>query len=271
MVDTCALMWLTEHCDGGRTMIKKYVTGSQQDGRIYVRILFAPKKKSWDLFQVRLLHCGILPSSLRVLSLLLVFLAGLPLVAYWLPAFFLLFLWCCSKSEDSVINLRIQHSNCLWPLFLLSFTCTLSSSHVSMHYTLSMTVCTHLANSASPISFDILFFSWGHDPYTLACKARPSFDGCGTSLSVSLSLSLSLSFSPPPPPPTLFPQCLSSRKTVARPSFSITEHLQVVPKHLGKCCQAFNFQFMKCCPWSRKKSHILLTGLHFFVVEILGT
>ena len=33
---------------------------------------------------------------------------------------------------------------------------------------------------------------WGYDPYTLACKARPSFDRCGTSLSVSLSLSLSL-------------------------------------------------------------------------------
>ena len=31
----------------------------------------------------------------------------------------------------------------------------------------------------------------GHDPYTLACKARPSFDRCWTSLSVSLSLSLS--------------------------------------------------------------------------------
>ena len=30
-------------------------------------------------------------------------------------------------------------------------------------------------------------------PYTLACKARPSSDGCRTSLSVSLSLSLSLS------------------------------------------------------------------------------
>ena len=33
-------------------------------------------------------------------------------------------------------------------------------------------------------------FSCGHDPFTLACKARPSFDGCQTSLSVSLSLSL---------------------------------------------------------------------------------
>ena len=35
-------------------------------------------------------------------------------------------------------------------------------------------------------------FLWGHGPDTLACKARPSFDRCGTSLSVSLSLSLSL-------------------------------------------------------------------------------
>ena len=97
------------------------MTGSQQDGRIYVRILLVPKKKSWDLYQVRLLHCGILPSSLRVLSLHLVSLAGLPLLASWLPAFFLLFLWCCSESEDSVINLRIQHSNCLWSLFFVVF------------------------------------------------------------------------------------------------------------------------------------------------------
>ena len=28
-------------------------------------------------------------------------------------------------------------------------------------------------------------FSWGHDPFTLACEDRPSFDGCGTFLSVS--------------------------------------------------------------------------------------
>ena len=89
-----------EHCDGGRTRIKKYVTGSQSDGRIYVRNFFVPKKKSWDLYQVRLLRSGILPSSLRVLSLLLVSLAGLPLLA---SCFLLLFLWCCSESEDSVI------------------------------------------------------------------------------------------------------------------------------------------------------------------------
>ena len=53
-------------------MIKKYVTGSQQDGRIYVRTTFAPKNKSWDLQQERLLFCGILPFSLLVLSFLLV-------------------------------------------------------------------------------------------------------------------------------------------------------------------------------------------------------
>ena len=45
-----------EHCDGGQTRIKKYVTDS------HARILFVPKKKSWDLCQVRLLLCGILPS-----------------------------------------------------------------------------------------------------------------------------------------------------------------------------------------------------------------
>ena len=51
-------------------------------------------------------------------------------------------------------------------------------------------VCAHLAKSAS-FNSTTDSFSWGHDPFTLACKARPSFDGCGTSLSVSLSLSLS--------------------------------------------------------------------------------
>ena len=68
----------------------------------------------------------------------------------------------------------------------------------------------------------------------------------------------------------LFPQCLWSRKTVARPSFSTTENLQVVPKHLRKCCQAFNFQLMKCCLWSRQKQHIV-DEASFFVVEILST
>ena len=70
--------------------------------------------------------------------------------------------------------------------------------------------------------------------------------------------------------PALFPQCLWSRKTVARPSFSITENLQVVPKHLRKCCQTFNFQLMKCCLWYRKKQPIVDKASPF-VVEILST
>ena len=41
----------------------------------------------------------------------------------------------------------------------------------------------HLANSASPISFNRLF-SWGHDPITHACKARPLTVVGWTSLSV---------------------------------------------------------------------------------------
>ena len=53
-----------------------------------------------------------------------------------------------------------------------------------------LTVCTCTpCRRASYISKTDSFL-WGHDPDTLACKARPSFDGCGTSLSVSLSLSL---------------------------------------------------------------------------------
>ena len=43
--------------------------------------IVSQRKKSWDMYQVRLLRCGILPSSLRVLLLLLVSLAGLPLLA----------------------------------------------------------------------------------------------------------------------------------------------------------------------------------------------
>ena len=66
----------------------------------------------------------------------------------------------------------------------------LSSSQDSVHCTLSVTVCmcTPCQRASSTSKTDS--FLWGHGPDTLACKARPSFDGCGTSLSVSLSLSL---------------------------------------------------------------------------------
>ena len=73
------------------------------------------------------------------------------------------------------------------------FLCILSSSQDKMHCTLSLTVCTCTPCQRASFNSTTDSFSWGHDPYTLACKARPSLDRCGTSLSVSLSLSLSLS------------------------------------------------------------------------------
>ena len=78
----------------------------------------------------------------------------------------------------------------------------------------------------------------------------------------ALSGLLTLPSSPPPPRPALFPQCLWSRKIVARPSFSITENLQVVPKHLRTSCQAFNFNSWNVTH-GPEKSNTLLTGLLF--------
>ena len=67
----------------------------------------------------------------------------------------------------------------------------LSPSQDKMHCTLSLTVCTCTPCQRASFHRTTDSFSWGHDPYTLAFKPRPSFDRCGTSLSVSLSLSLS--------------------------------------------------------------------------------
>jgi len=115
---------------------------------------------------------------------------GLPLPASWRPDFLLFCLWCCSESEDSEINLRLQHSNSLWSMSLLSFPCTLSSSQDLLHCILSLnSLCLHTLPMSKLHQQNSFFFLWGHDPDTLACKARPSFDGCGTSLSVSLRVS----------------------------------------------------------------------------------
>ena len=73
--------------------------------------------------------------------------------------------------------------------YLMSFFCILSSSQDSMHCTLSLTVCKCRPCQRASFNGTTDSFSWGHDPYTLACKARPSFDRCWTSLGVSLSLS----------------------------------------------------------------------------------
>ena len=121
-------------------MIKKKVTGSQQDGRIYVRILFVPcRPPSW---------CFRFSWS-----------PGLPLPASWLPAFFLFCLWCCSESEDSVKNLRIQHSNCLWPLFLFSSYTYIESISglVAIHSVHKQFVPAHFANEQVTSVKQILF------------------------------------------------------------------------------------------------------------------
>ena len=99
--------------------------------------------------------------------------------------------WQVSTSSCLLRRIRITgRTDLLW-LFVsfLRTARTLSPLH-SVH---KQFVPAHLANEQATSAKQILFL-WSHDPYTLACKARPSLDGCGTSLSVSLSLSLSLSF-----------------------------------------------------------------------------
>ena len=68
-----------------------------------------------------------------------------------------------------------------------------STTESLMHCTLSLTVCKCTPCERASFNSTTDSFSCGRDPYTLACKARPSSDRCWTSLSVSLSLSLSLS------------------------------------------------------------------------------
>ena len=152
-----------------------------------VRLLIVRKNKIWDQQQVRLLYCGILPSFLLVPLFLLV--SWFHPLASGLPVFFVFCLWCCSESEDSANNSRIQHSNCLWFMFDFLSLCTwvhLKTCCIAF-CPLTVCVCTPCQRASSTSKTDS--FLWCHGPDTLACKARPSFDGCGTSLSVSLSLS----------------------------------------------------------------------------------
>ena len=86
------------------------------------------------------------------------------------------------------------------PVRLRVFFSSLNFEFTFVHYTLSTTVCscTLPKEQVSPVR-QILFL-WGHGPDTLACKARPSSDQCGTSLSVSLSLSFVICFGLGAPP-----------------------------------------------------------------------
>ena len=117
--------------------------------------------------------------------------------------FFLVSLVCVSLSwlpcliRSVAPNPRIQRSEFVisyqqQPVYCLVFSFfILSPSQDLMHCTLSITVGLCTPCQKSKLHQHNRFFLRGHDPYTLACKARPSFDGCRTSLSVSLS-SLSL-------------------------------------------------------------------------------
>ena len=75
---------------------------------------------------------SILPSSSLVplfllVSWLLPLASGLPVVFVFCP-------WCCSESEHSVNNSRIQHSNCLWFTLTFSpFVLEFTSGTVALH------------------------------------------------------------------------------------------------------------------------------------------
>ena len=144
-----------------------------------------PKKENLDGKQVRLMSCGILSLLLRV------FLFSWFPWSVCLPPGFL------GYFEDVAPNPRIlcfricefsSATTCV--LSHVFFFCILSSSQDSIHCTLSLTVCKCTPCQRASFNSTTDSFSWGHDPYTLACKARPSFDRCWTSLSVSLSFSL---------------------------------------------------------------------------------
>ena len=88
------------------------------------------------------------------------------------PAVFLVLLTIfvyCTESEDS-IDFRIQR------IYSKNSLCLDSSLRVFVFdvttHCHQQCACAHLANSASPISFN-RFSLQGHEPYTHACKARP--------------------------------------------------------------------------------------------------
>ena len=109
---------------------------------------------------------------------------------------------CCSESVDSEFRICEFIPETACALLRVFFLYSESISGLdALHIVFNCGVCAHLANRAATDSF-----SWSHDPYTLAFKARPSLTDVGL-LSVSLSLSLSLSFA------------------VARPLFSDTTFL----------------------------------------------
>ena len=144
---------------------------------VIVYEFFVPKKENLDGNQVRLMSCGILPTSSPGVGAF----PGFPgrfvtLLASFVSLWTLLRIrgFCVFEFGNSA-----QHQPVC---YLMSFFSILSSSQDKMHCQLSITVCTCTTCQRASFNSTTDSFSWGHDPYTLACKARPSFDRCGTSL-----------------------------------------------------------------------------------------
>ena len=122
-----------EHCEGesiSSAAVKSKVNADRKDQEvsdgsqlkeIWSTITFCTKEQNLGSTAgatAVLRHPTILlPGALVSLGLLVSPLAS------GLPGFFVFCLWCCSESEDSVNNSRIQHSNCLWFRAFLSL-CT---------------------------------------------------------------------------------------------------------------------------------------------------
>ena len=132
---------------------------------VIVYEFFVPKKENLDGNQVRLMSCGILPTS------------SPGVVA--------------SPGSPGRFVLLLASFVSLWTLLRIRGFCVPEFGNSAQHQPHVFCTCTPCQRASFNSTTDS--FSWGHDPYALACKARPSFDRCGTSLTVSLSLSLSIS------------------------------------------------------------------------------
>ena len=156
-------------------------------GEVIVHEFLVPKKENLDGNQVRLMSCGILPTS----SFGCWCFSWFPCPVLSPPGFLCFFVDVAPNPRILCTRICEFSTATACVLSHVFFLCILSSSQDKMHCTLSLTVCTCTPCQRASFNSTTDSFSWGHDPYTLACKARPSFDRCGTSLSVSLSLSLS--------------------------------------------------------------------------------
>ena len=116
-------------------------------------------------------------------------------ICYFLFFFSLVSLACVSPSWvlcPVAQNPRIQRSEFVNSYQQQRVCCFLYAESVSgldaLHIVLNSGFV-HTLPKEQASSAQQIFFLRGHDPYTLACKSRPSFDRCRTSLGVSLSLS----------------------------------------------------------------------------------